>query len=135
MGTGRDLTGTVVAGRGLGAERLADPGTLERLRELIGFPVVPGTLNVCLSEDLDDELGSWYVAAEEIGPGWEAATGQAGYFLTAVLIADRYRGVAFQADEPGYPVNQIELLCEVHLRRALGLRDGDSITLSVLTNP
>ncbi len=49
-----------------------------------------------------------------------------------VLVAGRYRGVAFQADEPGYPADQVELLWEVHLRDSLGLSDGDSIDFSVL---
>ena len=48
------------------------------------------------------------------------------------LIAARYRGIAFQADEPGYPDELVELLSEVHLRAALGLSDGDPITFAVL---
>lgn len=66
------------------------------------------------------------------GPRWERETGQAGYLLMSVLIAGRYRGVAFQADEPGYPADQIELLCEVNLRDSLGMNDGDAISFSVL---
>ena len=38
----------------------------------------------------------------------------------------------FQADEPGYPTDQIELIGEVHFRSTLGLRDGDPIGLSVM---
>lgn len=47
------------------------------------------------------------------------------------MIARRYRGLAFQADEPGYPSDLVELVSEVHLRTALGLRDGDLVTVSV----
>jgi CTP-dependent riboflavin kinase len=42
-----------------------------------------------------------------------------------------YRGVVAQADEPDYPQTLIEVLCEVRLRSALGLSDGDGITVSL----
>jgi CTP-dependent riboflavin kinase len=51
-----------------------------------------------------------------------------------VLVAGRHRGVAFQADEPdgpGYRSDRVELICETHLRRELGLEDGDPITFSI----
>jgi CTP-dependent riboflavin kinase len=128
----RDLKGIVAAGRGLGAPRMTDPATLARIGDLAGFPPVPGTLNVVLPEPLERGLFSRYLAAAEIDPAWEAETGQAGYFLAEALVAGRFRGLAFQADEPGYPADMIELLCEVRLRETLGLSDGDPITLSVL---
>jgi CTP-dependent riboflavin kinase len=126
------VRGIVVAGRGLGAGRMADADVLDRLHQLTGFTVVPGTLNVRLPGPFDRSLASRYVAAAEISSMWETETGQAGYFLAPVLIADRYHGVAFQADEPAYPRDQVELICEVHLRRTLGLGDGDGITFSLL---
>jgi CTP-dependent riboflavin kinase len=73
-------------------------------------------------------------AAAEIAADWEARSRQAGYYLASVMIAGRYRGLAFQAvepDGPGYPPDQVELFSEAHLRTALGLADGDSVTLRV----
>jgi CTP-dependent riboflavin kinase len=112
---------------------MANSKVLDRFRELFGFPVVPGTLNVRLPEPLERSSTWRYLRSEEITPDWEAESGQAGYFLVSVLIADRYRGVAFQADErghPGYPADQVELLSEVHLRETLGLSDSDPIKFS-----
>jgi len=114
---------------------MADPHLLDRLRELVGFSIVPGTLNVRLPERFDRVMTARYLAAAEISPDWEAETGQAGYLLALVLIAAGYRGVAFQADEPGYPADQVELLCEVHLRDTLGLVDGDPITFCLVDVP
>jgi CTP-dependent riboflavin kinase len=71
------------------------------------------------------------VPASAIAPDWQARSGQAGYYVASVLIAGRYRGIAFQADEPDYPADQVELVCEVRLRAALGLADGDSISFAV----
>jgi CTP-dependent riboflavin kinase len=111
---------------------MADPSAIDRMGELAGFPVVPGTLNVRVPEPIERSPAWRYLAAAELSPEWEASTGQAGYFVAPALVAGRYRCLAFQADEPGYPADQIELVAEVHLRSTLGLRDGDPILLSVL---
>ena len=129
-----DLSGIVQPGRGLGTALTADAGIIQRLQELAGCPIVPGTLNVRLPRQLERGASWWYMAAAEITPDWEERTGQAGYFLAPVVIADRYRGLAFQANEPvglGYPPDQLELFCEVHLRQTLGLDDGDPITVTL----
>jgi CTP-dependent riboflavin kinase len=113
---------------------MADDNVMERLQELSGFPLVPGTLNVRLIRALERDSRWRYVPAVDISPDWEARSGQAGYFITLVMISGRYRGLAFQADErgePGYPSDQVELLSEVHLRTALGLRDGDRISVRI----
>jgi CTP-dependent riboflavin kinase len=52
-----------------------------------------------------------------------------------VLIADRYRGTAFQGDEPGYPSEQVELVSDIRLRAGLGLADGDPISFAVVAEP
>jgi glycogen debranching enzyme len=127
-----EFKGVVQSGRGLGSRLLADARITDRLRELVGFRPVPGTLNVRLPAPVE-RIASWrYLDASEISPEWEAESGQAGYFVVPVLIADRHRGVALQADEPGYAADQVELLSEVHLRRSLGLSDGDPINFAEL---
>ena len=127
-----DLSGTVQPGRGLGAGLMAESGVMQKLQELCGFPVVPGTLNVRLPAPLERGPSWRYLSAEEIAPDWKARTSQTGYFLAHVTVAGRYRGLAFQAVEPGgrgYPRDQIELFCEAHLRVELGLDDGDAIAV------
>jgi CTP-dependent riboflavin kinase len=128
----RDLSGIVRPGRGLGAALMADRVVMEKLQELSGFPVVPGTLNVRLPGPVERGPSWRYMPAVAITPDWEARTGQAGYFLASVTVAGRYRGLAFQAVEPGgrgYPPDQIELFCEAHLRAELGVDDGDLIAV------
>jgi CTP-dependent riboflavin kinase len=134
VGVQRDLSGIVQSGRGLGADRTADPAILQRLQDLSGCPIVPGTLNLRLPEAVERGMHWQHVAAAEIGPDWETHTGQAGYFLARVTVAGRYRGLAFQADEPaepGYPPDLIELFSEVHLRAALNLSDGDHLVVTL----
>ena len=128
----RDLSGIVQPGRGLGAGLMTDRAVMEKLQELSGFAVVPGTLNVRLPRPLERGPSWHYMPAAEITSDWEARTGQAGYFLARVKVGGRYRGLAFQAFEPGergYPLDLIELFCEAHLRAELGLDDGDLIAV------
>ena len=128
----RDLSGVVQPGQGLGAGLMSDGAVMQKLEELTGFPVVPGTLNVRLPRPLARGRSWRYLPADEITSDWEARTGQSGYFLAPVTVAGRYRGLAFQAvelEERGYPPDQIELFCEAHLRTELGLGDGDPIMI------
>ena len=130
----RDLSGTVEPGRGLGADRMADPAVVEQLQALARCPIVPGTLNLRLPEPPDRGPHWRYVDASDISPDWESATGQAGYHLAPVLIEERYRGLAFQAVEPaggGYPEDLVELFSEVHLRTALDLDDDDHLVATL----
>lgn len=95
---------------------MAHSAVIERLQALAGCHIIPGTLNVRLSEPAKTGPNWRYLAAAEISPEWHQQTGQVGYFLIRVLIADRYLGLAFQADETGYPADQVELVAEVHLK-------------------
>lgn len=110
---------------------MAGSAILDQLQELAGFPVIPGTLNVRVPEPFNPPTAI-HLAAEVIDPGLEAETGQSGYSFTQVMIAGHYRGLAMQADEPGYPEDQVELICEVHLRQTLDLVDGSQIAFSLL---
>jgi CTP-dependent riboflavin kinase len=51
-----------------------------------------------------------------------------------VLIAERYRGIVFQGDEPEYPLEQVEILSDHHLRATLGLHDGNMLEFTLLTD-
>jgi CTP-dependent riboflavin kinase len=130
--TSRSFTGTVTGGLGKATSVLDDEGVLDDLHERIGVRVVPGTLNLRLPARLDRRLLPVYIAANEIDADWETRTGQAGYFLAPVLVAERYRGAVFQANESGYPDDLVELMAETHLRTALDLDDGDPVTFAIL---
>lgn len=122
--------GVVKPGRGLAQPRMAQAGVPERLEELVGMRLVPGTLNLELLEPFPRHLRTRYLPARELGADWEARTGQRGYWLVDVTIAGRYPAVGFQADEDGFPEDQLEVISPTHLRTALGLRDGDTISFT-----
>ena len=129
------MIGRVRPGQGLGAPRMADPDVMALLERAVGFRPVPGTLNVMLDHPFERPADTEYVPASLLSPDWAAATGQAGYWLTPMLVGGQHDAVAFQADEPQYPTAQLELVCDVRLRDALGLADGDPVELIVLPRP
>ena len=126
-----ELVGRVRAGAGLGAPRMSDPHVMELISTTVGFRPVPGTLNVILEQPFDRALATGYVSAQDLSPTWQDDVGQAGYWVTRIVVAGTFEAVAVQANEPGYPPEQIEVLCAVRLRDALGLADGDTLTISV----
>lgn len=125
--------GIVVPGRGLGAKGMSAPEMTEALRQILDFDFVPGTLNVRLPGALDAELRS-YVAWEDLGrrtPDPEVPD-RRGLRYGRVIIAGQFQGVAFQGDESDYPSDLVELVSDHHLRKALGLSDGDPIEFSLI---
>jgi CTP-dependent riboflavin kinase len=114
---------------------MADSAILIAMEQQFGMALVPGTLNLVLAHHFDRPPGTLFVPSVELGPDWEETTGQAGYYLTPVLIEDRYRGVAMQAEEVGFPLEQVEIMSEVHLRSALNLDDGDEVRFSAVEGP
>ena len=101
----------------------------------MGFRPVPGTLNVVLDQPFSRGPETQYIPATQLRADWESATGQAGYWLTPMIAGGRHEAVAVQADEPHYPAEQLEIVCGVRLRDALGLSDGDAMELLVVPRP
>lgn len=114
---------------------MADPDVIGLLERSVGFRPEPGTLNVVLDQAFSRGPETEYIPATLLRADWEAVTGQAGYWLTPVLVGGTHHGVAIQADEPRYPADQVEIVCAVRLRDALTLADGDAVELLVLPRP
>ena len=130
---GTTFRGIVLAGRGLGAPRMSQPTFLHAVRQLTDLTLVPGTLNVRLPHPFEGTLPG-YVTEEDLGGNvWrDHAPHRQGIRYGEVLIAGRYRGILFQGDEPAYPLEQVELLSDHHLRATLGLHDGDMVEFTLL---
>lgn len=127
----RRYRGSVRPGRGLGAPRMSLPGVLDAFGAIVDFQPVPGTLNVVLARDIDADVLDRRLPASAFEPTWGADHGQAGYRWAPVRIAHRYRGIAFQAEEAGYPRDMVELVASVRLRDALEVDDGDVIEFEI----
>jgi CTP-dependent riboflavin kinase len=114
---------------------MANPAVLQAAQRLTALTLVPGTLNVRLSQPFDGLL-PWYVTEADLGGHvWrDHAPNRAGICCGAVLIAGRYRGMVFQGDEPEYPPVQVEIMSDHYLRDTLGLHDGDTLEFILLTD-
>ena len=134
MGTpGTTYRGIVVPGRGFGAQRMANPAVLQAAQRLTALPLVPGTLNVRLSQPFDGLLPLYVTEADLGGHVWrDHAPHRTGIRCGEVRIAGRYRGMVFQGDEPKYPPNLAEIMSDHHLRDTLGLQDGDTLAFTVI---
>jgi CTP-dependent riboflavin kinase len=132
---GNNFTGIVVPGRGFGAQRMANPALLQALKRLTDLTLVPGTLNVRLPQPYDGTLTGYLTEDDLGGAVWrDHAPHRQGIRYGEVLIAGQYRGIVFQGDEPEYPPEQVEILSDQHLRATLGLRDGDMLEFTLLTD-
>ena len=132
---GKNYRGIVVPGRGFGAQRMANPAVLQAAQRLTALTLVPGTLNVRLPQPFDGLL-PLYLTEDDLGGNvWRDHTpNRTGIRCGEVLIAGRYCGIVFQGDEPEYPPAQVEILSDHHLRATLGLRDGDMLAFTLLTD-
>jgi CTP-dependent riboflavin kinase len=96
----------------------------------LGFDPYPGTFNLRMD-----------------GPRWEEArrilerepgipiTPEAGFCAAKcflVVVAERITGAVVFPDVPGYPQDKFEVVSAVPMRQALGIADGDRVTVSVV---
>ena len=128
--------GVVKTGRGEGAAEMAAPDDLEGFRRLVGLDVIPGTLNIDLTEPLDLALLK-YASFAELGWEFDPAKqgikyeGEIGMYYGRVVVAEKYPAGLIFFSWVTDPTTDAELVSSHHLRSALGLRDGDIVEFTV----
>ena len=133
----RTFQGIVQSGRGLGGSLMSVPNILERLQQLVGCLIVPGTLNLHLTRPFDVPLANHLTFAElgieynfaEVGLEFDEAP---GFYSGRVVIAGRYNGWLLRLTDVGRPPTSIELISDYHLRSTLGLQDGDTLEFALV---
>lgn len=132
MPNNKIFRGSVKTGRGAGALEMSSPESLEGFRNLTGLSVIPGTLNIDLTEPIDlailnyvtfDELG-WAVNLTKQGIKYD---GEIGMYYGPVIVADKYPAsvIVFTWVDDIY--TDAELISPYHLRSSLRLQDGDIV--------
>ncbi len=131
--------GTVKTGRGAGASEMLNPDSLEEFQRLTGLLVIPGTLNIDLTEPFDLTLLN-YVTFAELGWEFDPATqgisydGEIGMYYGRAVVADKYPACVIFFTWVTDPSTDAELISPHHLRSALGLRDGDTVEFTLVTD-
>ena len=133
----RTFQGIVQSGRGLGESLMSVPSILERLQQLVGLLIVPGTLNLCLTRPLDVPLTN-HLTFAELGIEYNFAevglefNGAPGFYFGRVVIAERYNGWLLRLTDIGRLPTHVELISDYHLRSTLGLQDGDTLEFTLV---
>ncbi len=123
------VTGRLASGLGEGASFTRLDWARRAFLDRVGIDPWPGTLNLAL-DDPAERAGWAHIAAgpalriEPPDPAWCAAR------LFLVTIAGRIAGAVVLPEVPSYPADKIEVIAAVNVRAALGLRDGDAVTLT-----
>ncbi len=131
--SGQVFRGTVETGIGGAVAEMTKPGALEEFRQLTGLAIVPGTLNIDLSEPIDLKLLS-YVKFADIGWEFDPATqgieyeGEIGVYFRRAVVAGRYPACILIFTWVTDIHTDAELVSPHHLRTVLNLQDGDSVT-------
>ncbi len=123
----RSVRGTVISGKGKARGFTQLPWLRRQFIDKFGFEPYPGTLNL-RAEQLEGQ-DAWRDL-----PWVPIEAGESGYCAAralAVRIDGRVPAVWIVPEVPGYPCNQIELMSHQSLRSALGLADGDSVTIQI----
>ena len=129
--------GIVKTGRGLGVSEMSQPGSLEEFQRLTGLSVIPGTLNIDLTEPFDLSLLSYVTFAElgwtidltKHGPQYK---GEIGMYYGRAVVAEKYPVCVVFFTWVTDPYTDAELISPYHLRSVLGLQDGDIVEFTLL---
>ena len=131
-----ELDGTITSGMGEGRHYISLSGYMEQFEERLGYEPFPGTLNV----DLDEESVRSRAAVSSLSgvpiDGWEDEERTFGP-ATCYAATVEYDGDAAETahiivpERTHHDETQLEVIAPVRLRDALGLADGDVVTVSV----
>jgi len=111
---------------------MSAPGSLEVFQRLTGLSVIPGTLNIYLTEPFDLALPN-YVTFVELGWAIDLFKhgieydGEMGMHHGRVIVANKYPACVIFFTWVGDIYTDAELVSPYHLRSALDLQDGDMV--------
>jgi CTP-dependent riboflavin kinase len=132
----RGYKGAVRTGRGGGVKEMSKPGALGRFRKLTGLKIIPGTLNIHLTEPFDLSRLK-YLRFADVGWEFNPATqgidfdGEIGVYYSPVTIANKHPGCILFFTWTGDIGRRGELVSPHHLRTVLGLNDGDTVEFTL----
>ena len=128
--------GVIRTGRSGAVGEMSKPGFLEGFRMLTGLNIIPGTLNIKLTEPFDLTLLK-YLRFADVGWEFDPATqgidydGEIGAYYGRATIADKYPAVILFLTWAGDTRTSGELVSSHHLRTVLGLKDGDVVEFTL----
>ena len=118
------MHGKVTAGVGQAGYYLSREGYRQQFLDHLGFIPFPGTLNVLLD-------GPFPASAPAITiPGFSEGKESFGACRCYPIRINGLDAVAIRPEKSSHPPELIEVIAPVNLRRALNLKDGDSVKVA-----
>jgi riboflavin kinase len=125
------LHGEAESGLGIAAAFTELDWVRRQFAEKLGLDPVPGTFNVRVVGT--DELARWARLVARLAIRLDEPLESSCVALCSrALINERLLGAVVVPGVPGYPADKVELIAEKNIRAALGISDGDLITLRIL---
>ena len=130
------LRGKVFTGFGEGAYYVSLPGYRRQFVERLGFEPYPGTLNLRLDRESLRLRRKLELMEGIVIDGFTHGGRRYGAVKCfRARVEGRVRGAVLLIERTHYGPDVLEVIAPVNLREALGLRDGDWVSVSVCTNP
>lgn len=124
------IAGQVTGGFGEGGYYVGQEPYQNQFRQKLGMKPFPGTLNLKLS---GTEVAKLDILKEQPGIPLEGFSQTGRTFGTGKCFRARLGSVdcAIVLPNRSHHADMIEVICERHLRKVLGLKDGDNLRLEV----
>lgn len=124
------LEGETCSGLGEGASFTGLDWVRREFLAKLGFEPYPGTFNLRMGGAAWDEVRG--VLAKEAGIPITPEAGFCAAKCFHVVIAGRITGAVVFPHVAGYPDDKFEVISAVPVRQALGVKDGDCVSVSVV---
>jgi riboflavin kinase len=129
------LSGTVTSGMGEGRHYITLPGYMRQFREKLGYEPFAGTLNVDLAAESVRTRSRLTALDPVVIEGWEddeRTYGPAYCYRATVTAEESYEPAHVIAPErTHHGEDHLEIIAPDRLRDALGLADGNEVTIDV----
>jgi len=128
--------GKISKGRGGAVGEMSKPGLLDGFQRLTGLTIIPGTLNIKLTEPFDLSL-LHYLKFADVGADFDPATqginfsGEIGVYYRRATVGNEYPACLVIFTWVSDIHTDAELVSPHHLRTVLNVQDGDIIEFTL----
>jgi riboflavin kinase len=124
------IHGRVAEGLGEGSYYICQPGYVKQFEELLGFRPFEGTLNLDI---VPEDVGKLDVMRNSVGITIHGFTDNDRTFGNVIAYKAKIKNLdcAIIVPERSHYRETVEIVCHFHLRRTLGLENGDKVEVRV----
>lgn len=126
------IHGLLFTGLGEGAYYISRSGYVKQFRKLLGFAPYPGTLNLTVDpEDINLRRQMTHLKGLEVSGFKNGRRSYGPVKCLRATIGGRYEAAALVIERTHHGEAVLELIAPVNLRKAMGLKDGDRLSVAI----